>query len=394
MTWTETLSWGRNRRHRIFISYRRRGDGAGYGGRLADSLVEHFGREQCFRDVEDIESGVDFVETIRSSVAACEVLIAVIGPDWTTQADPNGRPRLEDPNDFVRLEVAAALDRDIRVVPVLVGGAQVPKEDELPAELKALSRRQAHELTDSRWEYDVQRLLKSIESIGIKSRSPSDQAARRRRLRRGGLAVGFGTLLLGMVVAADQYSVWQRVATMANLAVQERATSTTIQQFESELERERRQRNEAQRQAELERQRRLEAEQQAAIERASLREQDERVAANDQQLYGSLVVRWIHQGAAHEAEVFLDGPTGYATVTIEDGMGTFVEVEQDLYLEERWDGVFYVGSSPRVLDTNMGFIPPYSPDIFRIERLGGGRWTISEVGANWGHFDRAIASAS
>ncbi len=158
---------------RIFISYRRRGEGAGYGGRIADRLVEHFGVGQCFRDVDDIESGVDFVKTIQEAVGACEVLIAVIGPDWITQTDVRGNRRLDDPRDFVRLEIAAALQRDIRVIPVLVGGADIPTEQELPDVLSALSRRQVHELTDTRWEYDVTKLIAAIESIGIKAHSRS-----------------------------------------------------------------------------------------------------------------------------------------------------------------------------------------------------------------------------
>src|SRR5262249_25968863 len=84
------LRWGKRNQPKIFISYRRHGEGAGYGGRIADKLVEHFGPEQCFRDVEDIESGVDFVTTIEQAVGGCEVLIAVIGPDWITQTNDKG----------------------------------------------------------------------------------------------------------------------------------------------------------------------------------------------------------------------------------------------------------------------------------------------------------------
>ena len=155
-------------RCRIFISYRRQGEGAGYAGRLADKLLQEFGDDQCFRDIDDIESGVDFVRSISEAVGGCEVLISVIGRDWISITDAEGRSRLEDPNDFVRLEIAAGLSRDVRVIPVLVGGAVMPSAEDLPDALAALSRRQAHEITDTRWDFDVGRLIDSIEAAGIK----------------------------------------------------------------------------------------------------------------------------------------------------------------------------------------------------------------------------------
>ena len=133
------LRWTKAAHPKIFISYRRHGEGAGYGGRIADNLVEKFGAEQCFRDVADIESGVDFVKTIQEAVSACEILIVVIGPDWISQKLQLGGRRLDDPRDFVRLEVAAALDRDIRVIPVLVGGATMPAGAEVERNVRARS---------------------------------------------------------------------------------------------------------------------------------------------------------------------------------------------------------------------------------------------------------------
>src|SRR5262245_41459072 len=110
------FNWGQTNHPKIFISYRRHGQGAGYGGRIADKLVEKFGADQCFRDVANIESGVDFINAIQEAVSSCEILIAVIGPDWISQKYQLGGRRLDDPRDFVRLEVSAALDRDIRVI--------------------------------------------------------------------------------------------------------------------------------------------------------------------------------------------------------------------------------------------------------------------------------------
>jgi hypothetical protein len=277
-----------------------------------------------------------------------------------------------------------------------VGGAQVPKDDELPDGLKALSRRQAHELTDSRWDYDVERLLKSVESIGIRSRSPSDYAAKRQRLKLCGWVLGVATLLVGMISVADEYSLWQRTFNMARLAVGERADSATMQQFEAELRRERREREEAETEATLERQKRLQAEEGAERERARSQQdaEVERASRNDE-LHGDIVVSWIYEGAVHEATISLNGSSGYAQVAVQDalGLGIFYEVEQDLYLEERNGKEFYVGSGVRVLGNHndFGVATAYSPDIFRIERLGGGRWTINEVGVHWGLFVRAKA---
>ena len=100
----------------IFISYRR-DDSSGHAGRLADRLVEHFGRNRIFVDTDTIEPGEDFVTAIERAVGSCEILVAVIGRHWLSAG---GTGRLNDPNDFVRLEIATALRRDIRVIPVLV----------------------------------------------------------------------------------------------------------------------------------------------------------------------------------------------------------------------------------------------------------------------------------
>jgi hypothetical protein len=109
----------------FFVSYRRR-ESSHLAGRLYDRLADRFGESQAFIDVDAIEPGVDFAEEIGRAVAACRVLLAVIGPDWLTITDEEGRRRLDDPGDFVRLEIGAALARDVRVIPILVEGAQMP----------------------------------------------------------------------------------------------------------------------------------------------------------------------------------------------------------------------------------------------------------------------------
>ena len=145
----------------IFISYRRE-DSAGWTGRLSEHLKEVFGVESIFMDIDTIQPGADFTEALQTAVSSCDVLLAMIVPEWTTVTDKSGKPRLGDPADWVRTEIAAALKRKIRVIPVLVGGASVPTIDLLPDDLDTLAQRQALELTDKRWSYDVEQLMKML----------------------------------------------------------------------------------------------------------------------------------------------------------------------------------------------------------------------------------------
>jgi hypothetical protein len=146
----------------VFISYRR-DDSEGYAGRLYDRLSVHFGDERIFMDVDTIEPGVDFVQEIEKAVNSCDVLPALIGPLWLTATDKQGKLRLENPEDFVRLEIAAALERGIRVIPVLVQGASMPQSLALPENLRPLARRNAIELSHSRFSTDVDRVIRAIE---------------------------------------------------------------------------------------------------------------------------------------------------------------------------------------------------------------------------------------
>ncbi len=149
---------------RVFISYRR-DDSAGHAGHLHSDLTQRYGTDKIFMDLA-IEPGVDFIDTIKEAVGSCKVLLAIIGRQWLSVADPTtGMRRLDSPDDFVRTEIATALQRDIRVIPVLVHHAQMPHANALPDDLKPLARRQAHELTDSRWDYDVSCLLKVLDKI-------------------------------------------------------------------------------------------------------------------------------------------------------------------------------------------------------------------------------------
>ena len=170
---------------KIFISYRRE-DSAGHTGRLYDSLRAHFGQESLFMDLTAIESGQNFVDAIKAAVGSSDVLLAVIGGQWLTCTGPNGR-RLDDPQDFVRTEISAALERRTPVIPVLVEGAAMPTADALPALLKPLSERNAHEISDHRWSYDVERLIQATEKLASKPR---------RLQRRAWVAIAAGVALI------------------------------------------------------------------------------------------------------------------------------------------------------------------------------------------------------
>ena len=152
---------------RIFISYRRE-DSAGHTGRLYDALQAHFGQENVFMDLSAIDAGQNFVDAIETAIGSCDVLIAVIGKEWLTCLGAAGR-RLEDPGDFVRAEIAAALERGIPVIPVLVEGTPMPSASALPDPLKPLAKRNALELSDARWSYDIGRLIQAAEKIAGKT---------------------------------------------------------------------------------------------------------------------------------------------------------------------------------------------------------------------------------
>jgi tetratricopeptide (TPR) repeat protein len=169
---------------RIFLSYRRE-DSGGWAGRLYDRLSQRFGDEHVFMDIDAIEPGLDFVEVIQQAVLSCDVLITLIGRQWLTVADATGKPRLTNPEDFVRLEIAAALERNIRIIPVLVQDAPMPRSADLPDDLKRLSRRNALEISDTRFHSDVDRLITVLDSVlsgataqaGVRVSSPLLQPA-------------------------------------------------------------------------------------------------------------------------------------------------------------------------------------------------------------------------
>jgi TIR domain len=149
---------------RIFISYRR-ADGAAEARHLSDILASRFGKDRLFMDVTTINPGADFVEELHKAIDQSDVLIAIIGDNWLNATDETGSRRLDDPEDLVRLEIASALKRGIPVIPVLIKNARIPKANELPPSLAAISRRQASELRHEHFSVDINQLVTNVEQV-------------------------------------------------------------------------------------------------------------------------------------------------------------------------------------------------------------------------------------
>jgi flagellar biosynthesis GTPase FlhF len=208
----------------IFISYRR-DDAEGQAGRLFDDLSTHFGRDAVFMDVAGIKKGLDFRRIIEEHVTSCGVLLVMIGKRWLSATDSKGKRRLDDPNDFVRLETAAALSRDIPVIPVLVHDAVMPTEQELPDVLKELAFRNGTELTHARWDSDVKLLIEDLrpyldtpaiaapaaQSTRVPSQEatvrPTPPAGRRPNSRSLWAAGGAAVIVSGVSILG--YHLWQ-----------------------------------------------------------------------------------------------------------------------------------------------------------------------------------------
>lgn len=163
----------------IFISYRR-DDSAGYTRAIYDQLVKRFSKDRIFMDVDAIEPGLPFDEVINQAVGRCEILLAMIGKRWLEQQAGVG-PRVNDPKDFVRIEIAAALSRNIRVIPILLDGASMPSEEALPEPLHALARRNAIEVSNSRFNADVDRLVEAVSKALGEAEAPRNQQVPRSR---------------------------------------------------------------------------------------------------------------------------------------------------------------------------------------------------------------------
>jgi TIR domain len=193
---------------KVFLCYRRE-DSGGYAGRIQDQLAQALGSDVLFMDVDAIPLGVNFVRVLHDEVAKCDVLLAVIGRNWLDARDEDGNRRLENPNDFVRVEIGAALQRNIPVVPILLDGARIPDVRQLPKELGELSFRNGIDVRLASFHNDVSRLIR-----GLKAQLNIDI---KRRQEIGFLAFfcAIGSGLLYIPFALFFFSVWHLAATEA-----------------------------------------------------------------------------------------------------------------------------------------------------------------------------------
>lgn len=221
---------------KVFICYRRE-ETAPYAGRIYDAMVAKFGVENVFMDL-DLDPGVDFVDRITRVVSGCVALIVVIGPRWAQLQDEDGGQRIADPDDFVRLEIETGLQRrDVKLIPALVGGARMPRREDLPPELQGLARRNALELSEGRWRYDVGRLLDTLDEL-----LPDDDApvpvptpkapALGRRLVFEGMAIAAASALATRVLVQTIYDApekgWRWDAIVAGETVADQETTSEL----------------------------------------------------------------------------------------------------------------------------------------------------------------------
>ena len=159
---------------KVFISYRRE-ETAGEARALYNDLVARIGKGSVFMDVDNIALGRDFRQVLQESLASCELMLVLIGREWVDLKNQSGCRRLEDRGDFIRLEIGAALKRNIPVTPVLLQGAHIPTSEQLPEDLKDLSYRNGFELNHNRWDSDVQEMIRRL---GL-SKQPEADASNR-----------------------------------------------------------------------------------------------------------------------------------------------------------------------------------------------------------------------
>lgn len=160
----------------VFISYRRE-DSQGQARALFQDLVARLGRSAVFMDVDSIALGRDFREVLQERLATCDLMLVLIGPDWLSGTDRTGRRRLDNPADYVCLEIAAALERKIPIAPLLLQGAQMPTAEQLPESIRELAYRNGFELSHNRWDSDVQELMKRLGLAARADAPPSEGPA-------------------------------------------------------------------------------------------------------------------------------------------------------------------------------------------------------------------------
>jgi TIR domain len=201
---------------KVFINYRR-DDSIAAAGRLHDRLAQAFGRRHVFMDVDNIPAGVDFQAHLDARIADCDVVLVIIGPEWLNITDQKGHRRIDNAEDFVGAEIAAALERQIRVIPVLVDGAHMPPANELPERLRPLTRRNAVEVRNTQFGSDAERLIKKMRE------TLNNRAIRSSR-------VGFGVcsaillVLTGQLLFGLPVSWWNSLTNQAQLRSSNGAT--------------------------------------------------------------------------------------------------------------------------------------------------------------------------
>lgn len=217
---------------KVFICYRR-DETAGHAGRLYDAIVQHYGDGNVFMDVE-LAPGVDFEERITEILSGCVAVIVVIGPSWATVEGASGGRRLDDPDDLVRMEVEAGLANAQKVYPVLVGGAEMPRREILPEPLRPLARRNAQELSNGRWAYDVGRLVSTLDELMLVAEPepavaplPPPTPSPSRPALPGSQLVIEGTLVAALAAAAGRFLA-EKVTLMDNAEDGESARETVV----------------------------------------------------------------------------------------------------------------------------------------------------------------------
>src|SRR6478672_12895665 len=196
---------------RIFVSYRRE-DGAASAGRLGDRLAREFGGDRVFMDVDSIPLGTDFVKRLADEVQACDALLVVIGPQWIDIRDENGDRRLDDPNDFVRVEIRAALKRNIPVIPILLDGTKIPKGNLLPEDIRPLAVRNALDLRHNSFQKDLDRLIREVGVVFPEAMRASENDGARTIVRPIRWIVGALLVLFGVSIFLFLYRPWVTVA--------------------------------------------------------------------------------------------------------------------------------------------------------------------------------------
>ena len=221
----------------LFISYRR-DDSSGYAINLYDRLASRFGHDRVFMDIDQIKPGEDFHDVIHEKLKSVEVAVVLIGKHWLNIPGETGR-RLDNPDDWVRLEIATLLERKIRVIPVLVGGATMPKSTELPECMQPLARRQTHEISDNRFRTDVDRLIQQLETmVSVQSSSQQTVSPTPTDSKKGSnwFAIGLGVVALLFGAVAFYYDFSPLPPITKDKAADRNETATTTPTVEKKTE--------------------------------------------------------------------------------------------------------------------------------------------------------------